>query len=200
MELANSRFVMRSRQAGFTLIEMMIVVAIMGILVSMAVFAYRKVTSNAEVDSEVNAIFAEYRVRQEEYHAENGTYLSTGASETDTFPTGAPRRPQDAPIDVAPILAAANPLGPTPADKWVSLRMSPRKTQLRCGYASIAGLAGDAVPGLGATALIMNNPTAPESNWYFLVARCDADGDNALDSFYLGRHDREDLVIQNKGK
>ncbi|HWN68437.1 MAG TPA: prepilin-type N-terminal cleavage/methylation domain-containing protein [Haliangium sp.] len=190
---------MRSRQAGFTLIEMMIVVAIMGILAGLAVFAYRKVTSSAEVDSEVNAIFAEFRVRQEEFHAENGAYLSTGANETVTFPPGAPRRPQDAPVDIAPLLLVDGS-GGTPADMWVRLRMNPRKNHLRCAYVAVADVAGVAAGGLGGGVLGMNNPTAPESNWYFLVARCDADGDPAQDSFYLARHDREDVLIQNKGK
>lgn len=199
MELANSRLVMRSRQAGFTLIEMMIVVAIMGILAGIAVYAYRKVTSTAEVDSEVNAIFAEFRVRQEEYHAENGTYLSAG-SDADLFPPGAPRRPQDAAIDAAPLLAAVDGTGGTHADNWVRLRMNPRKMHLRCGYAAVAGDAGTVVGGMGGGALQMNLPSPPESNWYYLVARCDADGDNALDSFYLVRYDREDVLIQNKGR
>lgn len=199
MKLANSRLVMRSRQAGFTLIEMMIVVAIIGVLAAIAVYAYGKVTTSAEIDSEVNAIFAEFRVRQEEYHAENGAYLSTGPSETVMFPPGAPRRPQDAPVDINPFLIAVDGSGGTPADQWVLLRMRPRKSTLRCGYAAIAGGAGAAVGESGGAVLQMNSP-APQSNWYYLLARCDADGDNAVDSLYLSRHDREETLIQNKGK
>jgi prepilin-type N-terminal cleavage/methylation domain-containing protein len=197
MELANSRCVMRARQAGFTLIEMMIVVAIMGILAGIAVYAYRKVTSTAEIDSEVAAIFAEFRVRQEEFLAERGTYLSTGA-ETDLFP-GLPRGPQDAHVDIAPLLAAADGNGGTIADAWVNLRMRPRKTTLRCGYAAIAGPGNTPAGGLGGGVLQMNVPGPPETNWYYMVARCDADGDSGTDSFYLTRYDREETIIQNKG-
>lgn len=185
---------MRARQAGFTLIEMMIVVAIMGILAGVAVYAYRKVTSTAEIDSEVNAIFAEFRVRQEEFHAENGSYLATGA-ETDLFP-GLPRMPNLAPVDIAPLLAAADGNGGTIADAWVNLRMRPRMTALRCGYAAVAGPGNTAPGGFGAGPLGMGTP---DTNWYYLVARCDADGDSGTDSFYLARSDRENVIIQNKG-
>jgi prepilin-type N-terminal cleavage/methylation domain-containing protein len=199
MELANSRCVMRARQAGFTLIEMMIVVAIMGVLAGIAVYAYRKVTSTTEIDSEVHAIFAEFRVRQEEYHAETGTYRSTGVSDANLFP-GLPRKPGDAPVDIAPVLAAATGGPGMDADAWVDLRMRPRMSTLRCGYVAIAGAPNVPVPGFGGGVLQMNVPAPPETNWYYLVARCDADGDSGTDSFYLARHDREDVLNQNKGK
>lgn len=199
MALAKTRLDMRPRQAGFTLLEMMIVVAIMGILAGIAVYAYRKVTSTAEIDSEVNAIFAELRVRQEEFHAENGVYLSTTPADTIYFPPGAPVQPGNAPIDIAPLLAAADGNGGTLADAWVNLRMMPRKTTLRCGYTAIAGDPTVSVPSRGASVLEMNTP-AQEANWYYLVAECDADGDPGVNSLYLARHDREELIIQNKGR
>jgi type IV pilus assembly protein PilA len=56
------------RQAGFTLIELMIVVAILGILAAVAIVAYRAYAIRAH-NSEATSVLADIRLKQEAYRA-----------------------------------------------------------------------------------------------------------------------------------
>ena len=73
---------MRTRaQTGFTLVEMMIVVAIILVLSVVAGGAYRKYSNSAR-KSEVIAVFGEIKGKEEAYRAEFSQYLSSGTGET----------------------------------------------------------------------------------------------------------------------
>jgi len=65
-------------QRGFTLIELMIVVAIISVLAVVAGTAYRKYADKAR-SSEVFAMFGEIRAKEEGYRAENVELLSAPA-------------------------------------------------------------------------------------------------------------------------
>ncbi|HWM85814.1 MAG TPA: hypothetical protein VNO33_08245, partial [Kofleriaceae bacterium] len=69
--------------------ELMIVVAIVGILASLAVFMFTRHVAKAKA-SEVPAMFAELKLRQQQFHLENEEYLSTGADDTAAFPSVSP--------------------------------------------------------------------------------------------------------------
>lgn len=158
----------RGLHRAFTLVELMIVVVIIGILAAVAIPQFTKATRKAR-SSEVNAVFAELRQRQEEYHLANGVYFSTGTSETDLYPASPGRTAQ---------------LATTPPTSWTTLKVSLKNSKLFCGYVAIAGTAGSAV-GLGTKAGDFGLTAAPTTDWYYLVARCNLDGNTARDGYYF---------------
>lgn len=75
-----------SLSAGFTLIEVMITIAIVSILAAIAIPAYNGYILNAKM-SEATINLSSLRLAQEEYYLENNAYFSgasTGALETNS--------------------------------------------------------------------------------------------------------------------
>ncbi|OGQ92351.1 MAG: hypothetical protein A2284_18125 [Deltaproteobacteria bacterium RIFOXYA12_FULL_61_11] len=77
------------RSVGFTLIELMIVVAIIGILAAVAVPAYLKYVKRSRT-AEVPMAFAKIRSGEEAYYSEEGSYLPLPANPC-SDPIGAPK-------------------------------------------------------------------------------------------------------------
>lgn len=65
------------RTKGFTLIELMIVVAIIGILSAIAIPAYTDYVTRAKIP-EATSTLADLRVKMEQYYLDNRTYPTVG--------------------------------------------------------------------------------------------------------------------------
>lgn len=169
-------------QAGFTLIELMVVVALIGVLAAVALPSFTTQSRKAKGDAEVGAFFAELRIREEQYAVENGAYLSTGAGEAATFP--------------ATPTAAGQALGTLPAT-WQALKVRTPESTARCGYVVIAGTSTDPAGALATTSF---GYTPPAKNWFYVLAHCDLDGDSAVDSYYFLSNDNAKRQTTNYGR
>jgi prepilin-type N-terminal cleavage/methylation domain-containing protein len=170
------------KQVGFTLVEIMVVVALIGVLAVVAVASFSKQARKAK-GAEANAMFAAIRTAQEQYHLENGTYLSTGSSETGLHP--------------ATPTATRQTLLPLPTT-WTSLKVKLPEEEVYCGYVTIAGRGGDAT-GIGAKAAEFGLVNAPTTDWYYMIARCDLDRDGTRDSYYFTWSGDTRVQKQNEG-
>lgn len=77
----------RSAQKGFTLIEVMIVVAIVAILAAVAVPSYSAYIRRGQL-SEAGTYLSDYRIKMEQYYQDNKNYGAGGVCATDATAAG----------------------------------------------------------------------------------------------------------------
>lgn len=173
---------------GFTVIELLIVVAIIGILSTIAVIAYQKYVAQAR-KSEVFSMIASIKSSQEAYKAETSQYVSTGSGETDYYPQLGSDEPEPKTWD---------PDGDSKT-AWKALGVSPPKSALYCGYVSIAGPA-NSLGGAGARGITLFNNQAPTRPWYYIRVECDFDGDSGVNSSFETTFENEIVFTDNEGR
>ncbi|MDY0001841.1 MAG: prepilin-type N-terminal cleavage/methylation domain-containing protein [Polyangia bacterium] len=174
---------------GFSIVELLIVVAVIGILSAVGVVAYNRYVNRSR-QSEVFAMIGAIRSAQEAYKAESSRYLGTGTSETDFYPVlgSSGREPSRKSWD-----PAAH--GKT---SWQSLAVSSPSKGLYCGYVVVAGAAND-LTGAGARGITLFNNQAPSRAWYYIRAECDFDGKSGTNSSYETTFDNEVVFVDNEG-
>ena len=152
-----------AQQRGFTLVELLAVVVMVGVLATLAVFAVRKYVFVAKA-SEAYSMITAIRAAEEAYKDETFAYLNvTGAGLQPLYPNATPNMTK---------WNWQNPAHPLYA-QWQRLGVD-STTAVQFGYAVAAGIGACSVnPG---TQQVFNWPATTEP-WYVVVAVGDRDED-----------------------
>jgi len=176
---------MRDRESGFTLIEMLVTMAVIGILAVIALPSFFSESRKTKAFSEVQPMFNDLRVRLEQFLQENGRYPPTIGEGT---------------LHPASPTSTKQALNPLPT-AWQDLKVRISGTdEVYCGYTWATGLANDA-SNIGPQAALFPIPFAtPTTDWYYLLAKCDMDGDGKVFSWYFTSSTNPTILKLNEGR
>lgn len=158
----------RPSSSGFTLVELMAVVIIVGVLATIAVYGMRRYFFSAK-SSEAMTLLSSISAAQEEYRDETFTYLETSPAPGKLYPMENPGRFKqnfDAP-------------GHDDYRRWRALGVQTNEP-VQYGYRCRAGGAGVTLP----TEATANNLNVPgDRAWFVCSAEGDVDGDGIRSLF-----------------
>ena len=205
------------REVGFTLVELMIVVVIVGVLAVLAVVGFRKLISEART-TEASQMIQSIRVAQESFHAETGTYDDLAAGDITACVTSVtcayfyPHKP-DGVSTVGDFKASWGlPCGGAcnAGTDWLQLAVHP-PGPVMFGYTTIAGFASNGSPvsahnvsppstmGTTGASIALNWPTAgTPTDWYMISATGDEDRDG-IPCVLVATSFSGDLIISGEG-
>ncbi len=166
-------------ERGFTILEIMIVVVIIAVLAVLVVPGWFKESTKSRTKTEVNAVFAEITIKEEQYKVEHNVYLTA---------TACPTTPDSDGYDFAATCL-------TGSSAWDNLRINPPEKTVRCSYAITAGTSAAAPsPPAGFTM------TTPAGTWWFAVATCDTDGKGGTNSTFFISSVNTEVQKQDEGQ
>jgi type II secretory pathway pseudopilin PulG len=184
---------MRRLRRGFTLVDAMIAVVIVGILAVVAIVAYRRAVHRSYL-AEASQMVQGIRAAQEAFRAENGGYvnLSNGLGPPNDYPAPIPGKAKTAWGGACSTckLAAG----------WSALNVA-SNAPLSFGYSTIADVQG--VPPVPPVSPTVNGQTvstaAMTAPWYVVEADGDIDGNGVFCKVYGFSHDSH-LYIDEEGE
>jgi prepilin-type N-terminal cleavage/methylation domain-containing protein len=158
----------RRREAGFTIIELGIVIAIIGVLAAVVIPNWAQSARNKKYDPELSAMFTEISTREEQYKSEigNGSYIAEAQCPASPTPSGA-----DFNVNCVNSIAT-----------WQQLRLVPTDSSIRCTYQVVVGAAATA-PAAPAPCVAPTS-TLLAGSWYYSIATCDMDGNGGANATF----------------
>jgi type IV pilus assembly protein PilA len=208
---------------GFTLVELMIVIVIVGILATLAVVGYRKMVAQSH-SSEAVQVINSIRIAQEAVHAETGSYSNISTTLC-AAPDCQSLYPQAFFAHPTNTVASTYLVGNYKVGwggsgsacsgecaSWLSLPVHSPGAVYH-GYSTKSGTAGTTPPALsvgctvtvggsagsvGATAITWP-PTANAQDWFVVTAIGDVDGDG-IASMYVGTSFNNDITPACEGE
>jgi type IV pilus assembly protein PilA len=164
--LSQRRPSLRSWQRGFTLAELMIVVAMIGVMAALAIVGYRKYLNAAQA-SEAKAMIQGIRAGEESYKSEMLVYLNVSGTLNNYYPNN-PTVTQD---DKKWSWVQSGDPRYTDKDKGWQLLNVAADGPVRFGYAVVAGVGPAAPPApVGFTSPPVWPPINPGIPWYVVQA------------------------------
>jgi type IV pilus assembly protein PilA len=174
---------------GFTLVELMVVVVIIGVLATLATVGYRRLVDSSRA-TEASQMIQAIRVAEESHRAETGTYWHVGWSNLcpGSYTQSAPPKKQFRNWDN----------GCNGGDATWSRLPVHADGPVAFGYGVYANGGGRGIPTTFA-GVDMTAPTTTPVNWFVAGAACDIDGTGTPNTVVIGSSFSNQVAVFNEG-